>query len=30
MGSLDLPEAYFNTITNNGDGRVSGMEWCFD
>lgn len=30
MGSLDLPEALFNTVTSNGDGRVSGMEWCFD
>jgi hypothetical protein len=29
-GSLDLPEAYFNKITNNGDGRVGGIEWCFD
>lgn len=29
-GSLDLPEAYFNKITGNGDGRVGGIEWCFD
>lgn len=30
IGSLDLPQAYFNKITNNGDGRVKGIEWCFD
>jgi len=30
MGSLDLPEALFNKVTSNGDGRVGGMEWCFD
>ncbi|CZT24708.1 uncharacterized protein RCC_10436 [Ramularia collo-cygni] len=28
-GSLDLPQAYFNKITGNGDGRVGGIEWCF-
>lgn len=30
MGSLDMPESLFNKVTSNGDGRVSGMEWCFD
>lgn len=30
MGSLDLPEPYFNTITGNGNGRVSGIKWSFD
>lgn len=30
VGSLDLPQAYFNKITGNGDGRVSGIKWSFD
>jgi hypothetical protein len=30
MGSLDMPEALFNKVTSNGDGRVANMEWCFD
>ncbi|CAK1363337.1 hypothetical protein CB0940_04577 [Cercospora beticola] len=27
---LDLSQDFFNLVTNNGDGRVGGMEWCFD
>lgn len=27
---LDLTQSFFNTVTSNGDGRVSGMQWCFD
>lgn len=26
-GDLDLSKDFFNTVTNNGDGRVSGMTW---
>lgn len=35
-GSLDLPEAFFNTVTydpatkKSGDGRVKGMKWSFN
>ena len=29
-GDLDLSENYFNTVTENGNGRVSGMSWKFD
>lgn len=24
---LDFPETFFNTLTDNGDGRVGGMSW---
>lgn len=27
---LDLSQTLFNDATSNGDGRVSGMQWCFD
>lgn len=26
---LDLSEGFFNTVTNNGDGRVHNMNWSF-
>lgn len=29
-GDLDLSEDYFNTVTSNGNGRVSNMSWKFD
>ena len=28
-GDLDLSEDFFNTVTDNGDGRVSGMSWSW-
>jgi hypothetical protein len=28
--SLDLSEDFFNTVTNNGDGRVHNMKWSWD
>lgn len=28
-GDLDLSQDFFNTVTNNGDGRVPGMSWSF-
>jgi expansin (peptidoglycan-binding protein) len=27
---LDLSQEFFNLVTQNGDGRVGNMEWCFD
>lgn len=30
LASLDLSQDFFNKVTNNGDGRVHNMEWCFD
>jgi len=27
---LDLSQGFFNTVTNNGDGRVSGMKWSWE
>ena len=29
ISDLDLSEDFFNTVTNNGNGRVSGMHWVF-
>ena len=29
ISDLDLSEDFFNTVTSNGDGRVSGMSWVF-
>ena len=29
-GDLDLSEDFFNTVTENGDGRVPGMSWSFN
>ncbi|KAJ9619677.1 hypothetical protein H2203_008459 [Taxawa tesnikishii (nom. ined.)] len=29
-GDLDLSEDFFNTVTNNGDGRVHNMSWKFN
>lgn len=29
-GDLDLSHDFFNLVTNNGDGRVSGVEWFFE
>ena len=26
---LDLSQDFFNTVTDNGDGRVSGMSWTW-
>jgi hypothetical protein len=30
LSDLDLSEDFFNLVTNNGNGRVSGMHWVFD
>lgn len=30
LSDLDLSEGFFNTVTSNGNGRVSGMHWVFD
>ncbi|KAI5359917.1 putative RlpA-like domain superfamily protein [Septoria linicola] len=30
VNDLDLSQDFFNKVTNNGDGRVGDMEWCFD
>ncbi|KAI4759783.1 hypothetical protein E4T52_08141 [Aureobasidium sp. EXF-3400] len=27
---LDLSQGFFNTVTNNGDGRVAGMSWTWN
>ncbi|KAH0370738.1 hypothetical protein KCU65_g2340, partial [Aureobasidium melanogenum] len=27
---LDLSQGFFNTVTSNGDGRVSGMSWTWN
>jgi hypothetical protein len=29
-GDLDLSHEFFNTVTSNGDGRVSGMSWSWN
>ncbi|EME84256.1 uncharacterized protein MYCFIDRAFT_210832 [Pseudocercospora fijiensis CIRAD86] len=30
QNDLDLSQDFFNKVTQNGDGRVHGMKWCFD
>jgi hypothetical protein len=28
-GDIDMSQGFFNKVTNNGDGRVHGIEWSF-
>ena len=30
LSDLDLSQDFFNLVTSNGNGRVSGMHWVFD